>query len=93
MVLGGLISDESSRGNAGIPLLKDIPGLGSLFSTQTGSGNRRELVVLITPYVLSDDREAEAVTNAFRGMLGPWAAPAKPAASALPAPAASQPQR
>ena len=73
VLLGGLISNESSAGNAGIPLLKDVPLLGNLFKTQTTGGTRRELIVLITPYVINDDHDAETLTNAFRGMLGPWA--------------------
>ncbi len=72
VLLGGLISNQSSRGTAGIPFLKDIPVLGNLFSTNTGSSARTELVVLITPYVITDDGDAEAVTRAFRKMLGPW---------------------
>jgi general secretion pathway protein D len=93
VLLGGLISDESSRGSAGIPWLKDVPVVGSLFSTQTGSGTRRELIMLITPYVINDDHDAEAVTSAFRKMLGPWAetmptaSKAGPAAGAASAPA------
>ena len=73
VLLGGLISNETSAGNAGIPLLKDIPLLGNLFKTQTTGGTRRELIVLITPYVINDDHDAETLTNAFRGMLGTWA--------------------
>jgi general secretion pathway protein D len=98
VLLGGLISEENNDGAAGIPLLKDVPVLGSLFSTKTGSGSRRELIVLITPHVISDDHEAESVTNAFRKMLGPWAgqAPAVPAVTpatpAVRAPAASAAQ-
>ncbi len=84
VLLGGLISDQNSQGMAGIPFLKDVPGLGSFFSTKNRSGQRSELVVLITPYVINDDADAEAVTTAFRKMLGPWAATVQPA----PAPAA-----
>ncbi len=83
VLLGGLISEDNSRGNAGIPGLKDIPLLGNLFSTQTLNGARRELIVLITPYVVNDTHDAEALTDAFRRTLGSWAAtlpsPAVPA--------------
>jgi general secretion pathway protein D len=75
VMLAGLISNTSTRGGGGIPLLKDIPVIGSLFGKQTVNGQRRELIVLITPYILSDSRDAEAVTDAFRGLLGPWARP------------------
>jgi general secretion pathway protein D len=34
---------------------------------------KKELIVLITPYIIDDDRVAEQVTEAFRDQLGPWA--------------------
>lgn len=73
VLLGGLISTGSTQGDSGIPLLKDIPGLGQLFRKNTKSGDRTELIVLITPYITSDDRDARALTQAFRDRLGPWA--------------------
>jgi len=98
VLMGGLISNDDTKGNAGIPLLKDIPVIGNLFSTQTKTANRRELVVLITPYILNDSHDAETMTDAFRRMLGPWAAPVSPRvepvpiAPAAPASAASAPK-
>jgi general secretion pathway protein D len=91
VMLGGPISEEKSRGDSGIPFLKDIPVVGSLFSNQTGSGSRRELIVLITPYVINDAHDAEALTDAFRQSLGPWAATPAPTIAPVAAPAASQP--
>ncbi|OFW11368.1 MAG: hypothetical protein A3H27_10925, partial [Acidobacteria bacterium RIFCSPLOWO2_02_FULL_59_13] len=79
VLLGGLISSSKSEGNAGIPLLKDVPVLGQLFRTNTGKNDRTELIVLITPYIISGDEDAQAVTNAFRSRLGGWAQPAVPA--------------
>ena len=79
VMLGGLISDESSGGTSGVPLLKDIPLLGNLFKSQTTAGKRRELIVLITPYVINDQYDAEAITDAFRRSLGNWAQPLAPA--------------
>jgi general secretion pathway protein D len=76
VLLGGLMSSNRSDGNAGIPLLKEIPGLGQLFRTDTGKNDRTELIVLITPYVIEDDSDAQAVTDAFRHKLGTWAQPA-----------------
>lgn len=89
VLMGGLISNDDSTGNAGIPFLKDIPLIGTLFSTKTKTGNRRELVVLITPYILNDSHDAEAMTDAFRRMLGGWAAPVKAPAERVVLPAAA----
>lgn len=72
-MLGGLISTTGSNAEAGIPLLKDIPGLGQLFRTNSDKTNRTELIILITPYIISDDSEAQAVTDAFKNQLGKWA--------------------
>jgi len=73
VVLGGLISSDSSNNNKGIPFIKDIPILGRAFGSNTDTNNRTELVILITPYIISDDGEARAVTDAFRKQLGSWA--------------------
>jgi general secretion pathway protein D len=76
VMLGGLISDNNERGNSGVPLLKDIPLIGSLFRTQTGTTKKQELIVLITPYIIDDSQTAQSITQAFRTQLGDWAAPA-----------------
>lgn len=67
--LAGLIRDNVSRDNTGIPYLKDIPILGSLFGTQTNTRQRTELLVLITPHVLENQRDAQALTQDLREKL------------------------
>ena len=93
VLLGGLISENGANGSVGIPFLKDLPVLGGLFSNRTGSGNRRELIVLITPYVANDSHDAEAITDAFRKSLGAWASPAKPLGGAAGAEPSSVPDK
>jgi general secretion pathway protein D len=75
VLLGGLMSTNKNDGTAGIPYLKDIPGIGQLFRNDTGKNDRTELIILITPHIIADDDDAEAVTDAFRNMLGAWARP------------------
>ena len=84
VLLGGLISGNSSQGNAGIPFLKDIPILGQLFRTNSASSDRTELIILITPYIITNDSDAQAVTDAFKKQLGPWAGTAQPSGSPTP---------
>lgn len=67
--LAGLIRDTSSRNNAGIPFLKDIPLLGLLAGRQDNQRGRTELLVLITPHVIHDQRDARALTEDLRDQL------------------------
>lgn len=69
IVLGGLIRDNTSRGNLGIPILKDLPLVGPLFGTQTRNNNRTELIVLITPRVVRSDQDIRAVSEQMRQRL------------------------
>lgn len=90
ILLGGLISSNSSQGNAGIPLLKDIPGLGHLFRTDSDKSDRTELIILITPYIIANDNDAQAVTDAFRKQLGPWAGTVPTPPKVVPAKAVTE---
>ncbi|TMJ50195.1 MAG: type II secretion system protein GspD [Alphaproteobacteria bacterium] len=67
--LAGLIRDNASEANNGIPLLKDIPILSAFLSTQNNSRTRSELLVLITPHVVHDQRDARALTEDLRSQL------------------------
>jgi general secretion pathway protein D len=67
--MAGLIRDSDTQGNSGIPVLKDVPVLGGLFSSQTNSRVRTELLVLITPHVVRDQRDARALTEDLRNQL------------------------
>jgi len=67
--LAGLISDTTSHGNQGIPFLKDIPLLGLLAGSQNNTRQRTELLVLLTPHVVHDQRDARALTEDLRDEL------------------------
>lgn len=66
VMIGGLFSTTQSDGTSGVPFLKDIPGVGQLFRVDSITNKRTELIVLITPYVVNDDADADAITNSFR---------------------------
>ena len=60
-VIGGMMQDGYTREQRGVPLLKDIPILGQLFRVDAVTGQKVELVLLITPYIIrSDDQMGEA---------------------------------
>jgi general secretion pathway protein D len=67
--LAGLISDNTSTGNQGIPWLKDVPILGVLAGNQNNTRQRTELLMLLTPHVMHDQRDARALTEDMREQL------------------------
>ena len=69
IALGGLIRDREEEAISGIPLLSSIPLLGNLFKTTQKIVRRTELLVLITPRVVRDRREALDVTDELRRRL------------------------
>ncbi len=69
MVLAGLIQNDSNSGSQGLPLLSKIPIIGGLFGTQSFSRNRSELVILITPVVISNPEDSRAAVEELRKKL------------------------
>ena len=59
IVLGGLFQEETNLGRKQTPLLGDIPVFGEMFKGIDDSSQRIELVVLITPHIISDPEEAD----------------------------------
>ena len=66
MLLGGLIDTSTTRGKSKVPLLGDIPVVGNLFSTRRDEGKRTELLMLITPYIVSSEADGRAITDAVK---------------------------
>lgn len=54
LILSGIIQDEERERVAKVPLLGDLPLIGSLFRTSYTDRQRREVVVVITPKILAD---------------------------------------
>jgi general secretion pathway protein D len=66
-VIGGLIQDNYSREQRGIPGLKDIPLLGAVFRSEEVTGDKVELVILVTPYIVRSDEDIADLTDAMTG--------------------------
>lgn len=62
VVFGGLIEDSTSDQQTQVPFLGDIPLLGLLFQHNDDVTRRREIVIVVRPWVLSTPAEAEAVS-------------------------------
>ncbi len=74
IVLGGLISNSSSKDIEKIPLLGDIPILGMLFTSKSFKEGKSELVFFITPEIVDPhdnnqldnfDKKTEATKTSF----------------------------
>ncbi|HET8897438.1 MAG TPA: type IV pilus secretin PilQ [Rhodanobacteraceae bacterium] len=53
VVLGGILEVNKSDTVKKVPLLGDIPGIGALFRNKSNTSNRAELLVFVTPRILS----------------------------------------
>jgi general secretion pathway protein D len=69
IMLGGFISTTKTKDKSGIPILKDIPGLGYLFRSTSDSNKRVELIVLIRPTVLPNPGDAALVAMQERNRM------------------------
>ena len=56
-VIGGLTSHEEQETNTGLPILKDIPLLGKLFSYTRKELVSRDLVIFVTPTIVTKEME------------------------------------
>ncbi|WP_171164599.1 type II secretion system secretin GspD [Usitatibacter palustris] len=69
IVLAGLIREDTGRSSVGVPLLSKIPILGAAFGSQSVNRRRTELVLVITPKILSDSTQAREATEELRKKL------------------------
>ncbi len=53
IVLGGIFQQKNNQAVNKVPILADIPWLGALFKQDTKQQSRRELVIFITPRLIS----------------------------------------
>lgn len=56
VILGGLIRDDQTQNNEGVPYLMNIPVLGNMFKNRHESSKKTEIVIIITPHVVDGDK-------------------------------------
>jgi general secretion pathway protein D len=66
IALGGLIRDSRSKSRAGLPFLRRIPVIGTLFGSVDNHRSRTELIVLLTPHVIRSKEEAAQMMDELR---------------------------
>ncbi len=62
VVIGGLISNSMQKSVSKIPLLGDIPGVGRLFRNEQDSDQKVNLIVFLTPHIVRDSDDLDAIT-------------------------------
>ena len=63
IALGGMTSDSVVLQNSGIPLLSSIPYLGWLFSWQSRTHTKTNLVIFLRPIIIRNQEGIQALTN------------------------------
>jgi len=66
IVIGGLIRDSKNVVKTGVPVLSKIPILGVFFGTQQYTVNKTELIILMTPHIITNPLQSDEVTREFR---------------------------
>jgi len=54
VVLGGILEREARESKDQVPILGDLPGVGTLFRRKTRDDDRRELLIFVTPKILQE---------------------------------------
>jgi general secretion pathway protein D len=62
LLLGGLIQDNRTTSDKGLPLISRVPLIGKLFGSTANHNDRTELIVLITPRVIRNSDEGRQMT-------------------------------
>ena len=63
IVIGGLIRDDKTNIEKKIPLVGDLPIVGGLFKFQKERLQKTNLLMFLTPYVLSNQKDMEQITE------------------------------
>ena len=69
VVIGGIIDHKRNVVKKKVPLLGDIPLLGKAFSYEQTKRSKTELIVMLTPYVISSVEEADVITSMIQERL------------------------
>ena len=64
VMLGGMITSTKEKVSHGIPYISDIPVLGWLFRYDSDSETRKELLIVMTPRIVANSEDAEAIKRA-----------------------------
>jgi hypothetical protein len=69
LAVGGLEKVDDKNNTGGVPLLKDIPGVGYLFKNKSRNRNKVNLIIFITPYVITDPSRTPGISESPEAVI------------------------
>jgi general secretion pathway protein D len=69
IIIGGILEETTNKEYQGVPVLSSIPILGNLFRYTVDSTIKKELIIIITPHVITNREEADVLTLEFMDKL------------------------
>lgn len=66
IALGGLIREQNTDSNTGVPLFKNIPIIGNFFKSTDKSKRRTELIIFLTPKILREEKDGVETFNRLK---------------------------
>jgi len=69
VVLGGLIRENATNTDSGVPFLHTLPVVGKLFGSTIKEDRRTELLVIITPRAIYNEQDLRDVSEQMRSQI------------------------
>jgi general secretion pathway protein D len=69
VMLGGLISKNNSVTDSGVPYLREIPYIGSIFKSKSKKVVKTELIMLIKPFIIKTPTQMQQNTQKYKSIL------------------------
>jgi hypothetical protein len=69
IVTGGLIADDVTEADEGVPYLKDVPVLGHAFKSNSTARQQKNLLIFLTPRIIKDQFDARDATIESREQM------------------------
>lgn len=74
IIIGGLVSSTDEDRDGKIPLLNRLPGIGKLFTSKDDESTKREIIIVLTPYILAEDGTSISTNQPNEGVVSKNAA-------------------
>ncbi len=63
MVIGGLMTNQNNNTVTKLPILGDLPVVGSMFRSSNKTKAERELLIFLTPHIIDDTNQSTVLQN------------------------------